>query len=118
MELKMINMQTFYFTAISKIGLGYEDGENKSTLQETSVRLEISKNLDKKKYLQKDGIPTGEGIKPMTLAFIQGLIANVKVADKRGWWKEADHMRYIIDELNRAFVSVHNSDPKMEESYL
>lgn len=107
--------QRFYFTAISKIGLVHKEGELTSHLEETLVRLEISKNLSKEVYLKRD-LPTNEGIRPMQQAFIQGIMTNIKIADKNGWWKEADHLKYIIDELQRAYVAVHYSNPKIEES--
>lgn len=109
--------QTFYFTGISKIGVQYETGHKTSHLAETSIRLEISKNLNKEMYLQRD-LPAKEGIMPLTQAFVQGIIANIKMAHKKGWWTEADHMKYVVDELSRAFVSVANADPNMEESFL
>lgn len=108
----------FYFTAISKIGLTHRDGEPTSKLAETSVRLEISKNLDKKRYLNNRDLPTEDGIKPMQQAFIQGIMTNIKFADKNGWWKEAEHMQYVIDELQRAYVAVAYSDPNIKEDYL
>jgi hypothetical protein len=33
-----------------------------------------------------------------------GLVNNMRNGASRGWWKEYEHMQYIIDELQRAFV--------------
>jgi hypothetical protein len=94
----------FHFVAISKITMRHEQGAPASTISHTDIRLDVSKNLNKGTYLDKAGLPTKEAIKPISLAFVQGIITNIQLGQEKGWWKEADHMRYVIDELHRAFV--------------
>jgi hypothetical protein len=99
----MPNIQ-FHFVAISKITMRHEMGAPASQINHTDIRLDVSKNLNKATYLDQEGLPTKEAIKPISLAFLQGIITNIQLGHEKGWWKEADHMRYVIDELQRAFV--------------
>jgi len=72
----------------------------------TDFNLFVSDNLDKKQYLDKDGIPTKDGSKSLTMVLTQGLIGNIHQAHEKGFWDSAEHLRYIISELERGFVSV------------
>lgn len=105
----------FSFTVISRIILEHEPGTQRSTLEESNLRLEISKNLDRKMYLDNKDLPKEPATKPVTQALIQGLMTNIKLAHEKGWMNEADHLRYVIDELQRAFTHVAYSEPKINE---
>lgn len=102
----------FWFTGISKVTMAHEKGAPKSTHVSTDIRLDVSPNMDKKQYLKND-LPTKEGVKPLTQCFIQGLVANIHKAHQEGWWDSAEHLRYIISELERGFV---RADAKVSES--
>lgn len=88
------------------------DGAEKMSLKATSIILDIN-GLDRKYYFGKDGLPTALGAKGLTQAFIQGLVANIKTAHKEKFWDESGHIRYIISELERGFVS----DAHVEKGY-
>lgn len=62
-------------------------------------------------YLDGKGLPRRDSLKPITNAFIHGLIVNMRMGAAKGWWKEADHMHYVIDQLQRAFVA-QSSNPE------
>lgn len=96
----------FHFIGTSKLIMAHEKGAPKSTHVATDVRLDISPNLTKEMYLGKDDLPTKEGVKPLTQCFIQGLVCNIHKAHQEGWWDSAEHIRYIISELERGFVQV------------
>ncbi len=91
------------FTVITKMRLEPDDNGTTSSLDSVDLRLEVSKNMDKKVYLERD-LPTKEAIKPITATLIQGLTVNIKMAHAKGWWNEVEHIKYIIDELGRAFA--------------
>lgn len=95
----------FHFTGISKVVYDHDGQSPKSEHVLTDFRLEISNNLDHKVYLNK-GLPTKEAIKPLSQCFIQGLIGNIHKAHDKGWWDSAEHLRYVIDELERGFVQI------------
>lgn len=96
----------FSMTGISKLTLNHRPGEPTSSHVATDMRFEVSKNMDQKKYLDKDDLPTKDAIKPISQCFIQGLVANIHAAHQKGWWDSAEHLRYIMTELQRGFVEV------------
>jgi len=40
----------------------------------------------------------------MTQCFTQGIIACLHKAHHEGWWDSAEHLRYVIAELERGFI--------------
>lgn len=100
----------FHFAAISKITLEHKKGEPTSALKYSDLRLEVSGNIDRSHYIDGTGLPRKDALKPITNALVMGLITNMRMGAKKGWWKEHEHMQYVIDQLNRAFVS-QASDP-------
>lgn len=95
----------FQFTATSRITLRHKPGDKDSKHQSTEIRLEVSNNMDARQYIDR-GVPRKEGIKPLTLALTQGLIANIHAAHDKGYWDSAKHLRFIISELERGFARV------------
>lgn len=102
---------TLYFEAISRITLNHEKGATTSELVASDLRLECSGNLDKSQYIDGQGLPRKDALKPITNALVMGLILNMRMAAKKGWWKEGEHMQYVIDQLQRAFVQP-SGDPR------
>jgi len=96
--------RTFHFAAISKITLDHEQGATTSVLRSTDLRLEVSGNLDRSVYIDGRGLPRKEALKPISNALVLGLIANMRNGAAKGWWKEHEHMEYVISQLQRAFV--------------
>lgn len=94
------------FTGISKITLSPNPDGKTSRHIATDFTLEVSKNQDKNMFLDFKGRTKKEGVKPLTMTFIQGLVGNVHFAHERGYWDSAEHLRYIIAELTRGFASV------------
>lgn len=104
-----------HFAAIAKITLECEKGAQRSTLVATDLRLEISGNLDRSRYIDGAGLPRKDALKPITQALLQGLIVNMRMGAAKGWWKEGEHMEYVFAELQRAFVTPGNvSESTME----
>lgn len=95
----------FSFTGISKVTLQHNKGQTTSQHVSTDIRLDPSSNLDARLYLEK-GLPTKEGAKPLTQAFIQGLVANVHRAHELNHWDSAEHLRYINKEIERGVFTV------------
>lgn len=88
------------------ITMEHKPGETKSKLVATDFYLSVSDNLDKKQYLDKEKLPTANGSHSLTAAFIQGLVGNIHLAHDKGFRDSAEHLRYIIAELERGFVQV------------
>lgn len=87
----------FHFAVINKITMEHEKGSSQSTLKSSDLRLEISGNLDKLQF------PTKMGVKAISINLISGIIANIRYGTAKGWWKEEEQLRYIIEELQRTF---------------
>lgn len=98
----------FQFSGISRVTYEHHKGDPTSTHVKTDLLLHCSSNLDKKKYLDKKELPTKDGIKPLTQCFIQGLVGSIHMAHQNGWWDSAEHLRYIISELEKGFASPAN----------
>src|SRR5690554_5415925 len=96
----------FHFAAIAKMTLEYTEGEQTSTLVEASVRLEPGKGLDRNVYLDGKGLPRKEAMKPILNTLVTGLITHMRHAAQKGWMSEGEMMRYVIKNLEGAFVAV------------
>jgi hypothetical protein len=89
----------------SVVTLGYKKGERSSVIS-TDIQLQLPKELDENMYFNKEGLPNKEGTKALSQCFIQGLIANIHQAHQNGLRDSAEHLRYIISELERGFVEL------------
>lgn len=94
----------FGFEARVAIELEFEKGMKHSNLVGTKINLDTH-NVDKKVYIDENDLPTKEGAKQLTNVLIQGLIANIHINHQLGFRNDAEHIQYIIDELQRGFVS-------------
>lgn len=54
-------------------------------------------------WRDKNGELNKEGLKVQTQGLIQGLIANIHYAHQMGLWDSAEHLRYIIKNIERGF---------------
>ena len=95
----------FHFCAISKITLQHEQGAPTSVLKASDLRLEVSGNLDRSVYLDGKSLPRKDAMKPISNALGMGIITNIRMGAAKGWWKEHEHMQYVVDQLQRAFVA-------------
>lgn len=74
----------------------------------TDFNLYVSKELDINKYLDKESLPNKDGSNAISNVLIQGLVANIHMAHEKGFRDSADHLRWIISELERGFVQATN----------
>lgn len=88
------------------VKLEHKKGETTSTHVATDFNLDVSKNMSRKMYLDEEDLPTQAGTKALTQCFVQGLIGNIHNAHEKGYWDSAEHLRYIIKELERGFIAV------------
>ncbi len=97
---------TFWFEAVARLTLDYQKGSTTSKHVQTEVYLEVSDNLKRSDYLEEDSTPTEKGIKGLTNALVHGLIGSIHQAHEAGTWDSAEHLKYIISELEKGFVAV------------
>jgi len=102
----------YHFCAISKITLEHEQGAPVSTLKASDLRLEVSGNLDRSVYVDDMGLPRKDALKPISNALVMGIITNIKMGAQKGWWKDYEHMQYVIDQLQKSFVA-QTSEPSI-----
>lgn len=95
----------FEFKVTTAVRFRHKKGWTKSDHLFTSIVLEISRNLDLDEYHDKEGNPTDDGVQALTQTLVQGLIGNIHYAHQRGLKNDAEHLRYIIDELGRGFAT-------------
>lgn len=90
-------------TGVTKLNMEYVKGATKPSLTSVEFNLQVSSNLDKDAYFENH-VPNATGTKTLTQCFIQGLIGNIHRAHQMGYWNDAEHLRFIIAELEKGFV--------------
>lgn len=96
----------FTFTAGAILTLDHKEGETTSTMDEVSIYLDLSKNLQRRKYFDERNVPTRAGVDAITHSFVAGLIGNIQSAHEEKIRDSAEHLRHIIAELEKGFVIV------------
>lgn len=96
----------FTITGTVKVTADYVKGAAYSRHISTDFRLDVSKHLDQQQYNDKRGLPTKMGSHALTNAFVQGLIGNIHHAHQKGYKNDAEHLRYIIEQLERGFIAI------------
>jgi hypothetical protein len=98
----------FSFEAKVVLELERKEGSALSKHVATKFNMSVSKNLDKKKYIDKEDLPTEEGSVILSNVLIQGLVGNIHFSHEKNYRDSAEHLRWIISELERGFSSVSN----------
>ena len=98
----------FSFEVKVVLMLEHKPGISTSKHVATDFNLYVSKELDINKYLDKESLPNKDGSNAISNVLIQGLVANIHMAHEKGFRDSADHLRWIISELERGFVQVTN----------
>ena len=95
---------TYEVTTTARLDYEDETPTVKPVLKEVDVVMDVSKNLDRKAFFDKKGLPNSDGTKAITNVLVCGLSNNIHQAHQAGLWDSAAHLRYIIAELERQFV--------------
>jgi hypothetical protein len=98
----------FSFEAKVVLTLEHKQGMATSKHVATDFNLEVDKQLDRKQYLDSEDLPTEAGSKVLSNILVQGLVGNIHMAHEKGFRDSAEHLRWIISELERGFVTVAN----------
>jgi hypothetical protein len=98
----------FGFEAKVVLTLEHKKGMTTSKHVATDFNLDVIGELDKKQYLDKEDLPTEAGSKVLSNVLVQGLIGNIHLAHEKEFRDSAEHLRWIISELERGFISVAN----------
>ena len=83
------------------------DGHSQTCLHRgVKLGLDVSSELNLDTYIDDEGLPTEDGTKALTNVLVQGLIANIHRAQYKGHWKDHEHIKFIMDELQRGFIEI------------
>lgn len=93
------------FTVTTHLTLDHKPGDVKSRHVESGFFLDGSSNIDMEAYYDNDSI-NAAGCKVVTNVLVQGLLANINLAHNCKFKDSAEHLRYIISELERGFIEV------------
>ncbi len=101
----------FSFVGISRLTLEHTPGAKQSKHVATDVRLDVDKQVDCSAYLDKDGLPTKEGSRILSLTLTHGIIAMIHQSHQLGFRDSAEHLRAVIAEMERGFVEIATIKP-------
>lgn len=99
----------FTFQAQVQLTLEAKPGDLTSKHISTDFNLDIIGNLDHKAYIGSNNLPTKEGSRVLSTVLIHGLIGNIHYANDNKFRDSAEHLRYIIAELEKGFATVATS---------
>lgn len=104
------------FGVISTLTLEYKPGADRSKLVDSKFNLFIDDDANKLSgshgkinpdaYFDKEGLPTADGCRSITEILVTSLSANIHASHQKGFRDSAEHLRYVIKELERHFVAV------------
>lgn len=94
------------FNVSVNLKLEYQKGAGNSQHRGTEFNLDMSDNLNRDQYIDNEGLPTKEGSMVTSNVLVQGLVANIHLSHQKEFLDSASHLRWIISELERGFVTV------------
>jgi hypothetical protein len=94
----------YSFTGVSRLTCE-PVGTDGTKLKSVEIALEMSKGLDRSKYMDADGELTAEGIQALSSTYIHGLAACVKLGEEAGCFTLEQAKEIIITELQRAVAA-------------
>jgi len=98
----------FTFEALVRLTMDHEEGQERSTHVATEFLLEPQEPLNRSVYLDEDELPNEQGSIVLSNVLVQGLVGNIHLAHNNGWRDSAEHLRWIISELEKGFVAIAN----------
>jgi hypothetical protein len=94
----------FHIEAKALIYLERNAHDKMSKHLETQISLAHSKNIPESE-MYENGELSANAAKSLTVAFVQGLVCNIHNAHNNKTWDSAEHLRFIIKELERGFAA-------------
>jgi hypothetical protein len=91
------------FVVLSKVKARVDFEKGISEILGCDVELVAKEDIERN-WRDKEGVVNEYGVKVQTQGLIQGLIANIHWAHQNEKWDSAEHLRYVIENLERGFV--------------
>lgn len=94
------------FVAEVVLGVNLNPKTKKAFHEFTQFNLSVEGHVHESAYLEETGLVNKEGSKALSTTLVQGLVANIHMAHEKGFRDSAEHLRWIIAELERGFIAV------------
>lgn len=94
------------FEVRAALNLDHNEITNDTTQLSTQFNLKVDNKLNKSKYLDENNLPNKEGSIAVTSVLVHALVGNIHMAHEKGYRDSAEHLRFIIEELEKGFASV------------
>ena len=101
---------TIPFKLETTLGIEVSPGVQEVNLRWIEYRLILPPQVDKKAYINDNGPYTKAGIKTISNVLVQTLLTNLRSAHRNGEWDSAEHLRWIIAELERGFIKLDDGE--------
>lgn len=105
-DQKQPETQEIKFGFAAKVILELIQKGESASIEGVKFNLFPSENLNKSMYINENGLPTQEGSRVFTDVLVQGLIANIHMADQTQIRERTEHVQYILSELERGLSEV------------
>jgi hypothetical protein len=97
-------MEKFTFSVSAECTLRHDVSEHRSEVEEVTIGLVLSENLEEASYVRSDGNATASGSKMLAQGFIMGLVANFQNAVDLGYHEPAALKAWVLAEVDRQLV--------------
>lgn len=95
----------FSFEGKVVLTLEHKKGWDSPTHVATNFNLYIDEKLDRDLYFDEEGYPNRDGLDVLSNVLVQGVLGNIHAAHQNGLRDSAEHLRWVISELERGFVA-------------
>lgn len=96
--------QKYSFSVASLVEAEADFKTGRSRIVSCDVQLFADEEVERG-WRDENGLVNKDGMKVQTQGLIQGLVANIHWAHQNGYWDSAEHLRYIIEYLEKGFSS-------------
>lgn len=93
----------YTYQVITTLELEFDPEKNRSMMKSCDLFLNCDEQ-NEKFWKDENGIPNAEGTQAQSLALVQGLSASIHGAHQLGIRDSAEHLRFVISELERSFA--------------
>jgi hypothetical protein len=92
----------------ARVALNLDHNKNSQSTKHSSIQfnLGIDKKLERSKYIDENNLPNKDGSFVLSNILVHGLIGNIHMAHDKGYRDSAEHLRWIIGELEKGVATV------------
>lgn len=94
----------YTFAVAAKVTAEANTKTGQSRMINCDVQLFADPEIEAGWRRKKDQVVNEAGLKAQTQGLVQGLVANIHWGHQMGYWDSAEHLRYVIEHLERGFA--------------